>query len=337
MALSKAAKAALIAGGLYGLYRMLGKDQDGSKVPVEDRNTIRKTIAAADKGEKSASSARNEQAGLAAAAPSVKDKPTVKPARGPARPPAEQATSTDVSTATAKRTSLKERKRGTAKQRARQDVMGTARLIDQGGRNAAAAASRAARKKESGLARSGLAMGKAAREATAEGNAAKVLSLMPTIGAVRGAMPMASRAIQSIKQLGSSAKAPQLAAPTRRLTGPTSVARDPKYRRMKDVAIDEANARREALDAARAARAATRQEQMVAENARRMGLDPTRRTIASDAVRAQMRQRNSPDDRAFSIPGAKSGGSQKYSSGKSVTKGRGDGMAQRGKTKGRMC
>ena len=318
MALSKAAKAALIAGGLYGLYRMLGKDQDGSKVPVEDRNTIRKTIAAADKKEdkKSASSARNEQAGLAAAAPSVKDKPTVKPARGPARPPAEQATSTDVAAATAKRTSLKERKRGTAKQRARQDVMGTARLIDQGGRNAAAAASRAARKKESGLARAGLAMGKAAREATAEGNAAKVLNLMPTIGAVRGAMPMASRAIQSVKQLGSSANAPRLAAPTRRLTGPS---------------------KSETVEAARAARAATRQEQMAAENARRMGLDPTRPTIASDAVRAQMRQRNSPDDRAFSIPGAKHGGSQKYSSGKSVTKGRGDGLAQRGKTKGRMC
>jgi len=328
MALSKAAKAALIAGGLYGLYRMLGKDQDGSKVPVEDRNTIRKTIAAADKKEdkKSASSARNEQAGLAAAAPSVKDKPTVKPAT-PKTPAA----------GAVKRASMAERKRGTAKQRARQDVMGTARLIDQGGRNAAAAASRAARKKESGLARAGLAMGKAAREATAEGNAAKVLNLMPTIGAVRRAMPMASRAIQSIKQLGSSAKAPQLAAPTRRLTGPTRVERDPKYRRMKDLAIDQANARREALDTARAARAATRQEKMAADNARAMGLDPTRRTVASDAVRAQMRQRNSPDDRAFSIPGAKSGGSQKYSSGKSVTKGRGDGLAQRGKTKGRMC
>jgi len=334
MALSKAAKAALIAGGLYGLYRMLGKDQDGSKVPVEDRNTIRKTIAEANKKED------KKAAPAAAAAPSVKDKPTVKPAakkkvaRGPARPPAEQATSTDVATATAKRTSLKERKRGTAKQRARQDVMGTARLIDQGGRNAAAAASRAARKKESGLARAGLAMGKAAREATAEGNAAKVLNLMPTIGAVRGAMPMASRAVQSIKQLGSSAKAPQLAAPTRRLTGPTSGARDPKYRRMKDLAIDQANARREALDTARAARAATRQEKMAADNARAMGLDPTRRTIASDAVRAQMRQRNSPDDRAFSIPGAKSGGSQKYSSGSKV---RGAGIAQRGKGKGRMC
>ena len=74
MALSKAAKAALIAGGLYGLYRMLGKDKDGSKVPVEDRNTIRKTIAAADKKEDKKSTP------AAAAAPSVKDKPTVKPA-----------------------------------------------------------------------------------------------------------------------------------------------------------------------------------------------------------------------------------------------------------------
>ena len=337
MALSKAAKAALIAGGLYGLYRMLGKDQDGSKVPVEDRNTIRKTIADADKKED------KKAAPAAAAAPSVKDKPTVKPASGETQSKAETArlyraaTPETPAAGVVKRASMAERKRGTAKQRARQDVMGTARLIDQGGRNAAAAASRAARKKESGLARSGLAIGKASREATAEGNAAKVLSLMPTIGAVRGAMPMASRAIQSIKQLGSSAKAPQLAAPTRRLTGPTSVARDPKYRRMKDLAIDQANARREALDTARAARAATRQEKMAADNARAMGLDPTRRTIASDAVRAQMRQRNSPDDRAFSIPGAKRGGSQKYSSGKSVTKGRGDGLAQRGKTKGRMC
>jgi len=53
---------------------MLGKDQDGSKVPVEDRNTIRKTIAAADKKEDKKSTP------AAAAAPSVKDKPTVKPA-----------------------------------------------------------------------------------------------------------------------------------------------------------------------------------------------------------------------------------------------------------------
>jgi hypothetical protein len=154
-------------------------------------------------------------------------------------------------------------------------------------------------------------------------------------------MPMATRAIQSIKQLGSSAKAPQLAAPTRRLTGPTSGARGMKNgvgrASDRDLEIAEAAKKAEYLEAARAARAATRQEQMVAENARRMGLDPTRRTVASDAVRAQMRQRNSPDDRAFSIPGAKRGGSQKYSSGKSVTKGRGDGMAQRGKTKGRMC
>jgi len=72
MALSKAAKAALIAGGLYGLYRMLGSKQDGSKVPVEDRNTIRKTIAAADK--------KQDTKPAAAAAPSVKEKPKVQPA-----------------------------------------------------------------------------------------------------------------------------------------------------------------------------------------------------------------------------------------------------------------
>jgi hypothetical protein len=72
MALSKAAKAALIAGGLYGMYRMLGSKQDGKDVPVEDRNTIRKTIAEADK--------KQDTKPAAAAAPSVKDKPTVKPA-----------------------------------------------------------------------------------------------------------------------------------------------------------------------------------------------------------------------------------------------------------------
>ena len=68
MALSKAAKAALIAGGLYGLYRMLGSKQDGKDVPVEDRNTIRKTIAEADKKED------KKPAPAAAAAPSVKEK-----------------------------------------------------------------------------------------------------------------------------------------------------------------------------------------------------------------------------------------------------------------------
>lgn len=77
MALSKAAKAALIAGGLYGLYKMLGKSQDGKDVPVEDRSAIRKTIADADKKEP-VSSGRGKAAG--APAPSVKDKPKVKPA-----------------------------------------------------------------------------------------------------------------------------------------------------------------------------------------------------------------------------------------------------------------
>lgn len=72
MALSKAAKAALIAGGLYGLYRMLGSKQDGKDVPVEDRNTIRKTIAEADK--------KQDTKPAAAAAPSVKEKPKVQPA-----------------------------------------------------------------------------------------------------------------------------------------------------------------------------------------------------------------------------------------------------------------
>lgn len=265
MALSKAAKAALIAGGLYGLYRMLGSKQDGKDVPVEDRNTIRKTIAEADK--------KQDTKPAAAAAPSVKDKPTVKPASGETQSKAETArlyraaTPETPAAGAVKRASMAERKRGTAKQRARQDVMGTARLIDQGGRNAAAAASRAARKKESGLARADLAMGKDYLDRK-----------QSELAGSRGAQILAA---QDAALRASTMPNPKLASLAARRDG---------TRAMRDAAV--LDRQRDARDAAAMQRFRAAQEQ------ERYGM------------------------------GMKKGGSVKKSR---------DGIAQRGKTKGRMC
>jgi len=103
---------------------------------------------------------------------------------------------------------------------------------------------------------------------------------------------------------------PQLAAPAKQLTGPSKadlMARD------------------------RAARASSRQEEMLRENARRSGLDPDN---INPAVANKVRQNMGGDD--FSL-GMKRGGMTKMASGGMTASRRADGIAQKGKTRGKIC
>jgi hypothetical protein len=276
MALSKAAKAALIAGGLYGLYRMLGKDQDGSKVPVEDRNTIRKTIAAADKKEdkKSASSARNEQAGLAAAAPSVKDKPTVKPA--------------------AKK---KAQKKYTIEPYMDPSTVKPMPMGGGRGRAAGATAKDLASMRSASPVSSG--------RGRARGATAADLASIDTRSPMQRGKDYLDR---KQSELAGSRGARILAAQDAALRAST----------MPNPKLASLAARRDGTRAMRDAAVLDRQRD------------------ARDAA-AMQRFRAAQEQERYGM-GMKAGKEvKKYSSGKSVTKGRGDGMAQRGKTKGRMC
>jgi hypothetical protein len=104
--------------------------------------------------------------------------------------------------------------------------------------------------------------------------------------------------------------APRLGGPTPQLTGPSKtdlMARD------------------------RAARASTRQEEMLRENARRSGLDPDN---INPAVANKVRENMGGPD--FSL-GMKRGGMTKMASGGMTASRRGDGIASRGKTRGKIC
>jgi len=105
--------------------------------------------------------------------------------------------------------------------------------------------------------------------------------------------------------------APRLGGPTPQLTGPSKtdlMARD------------------------RAARASTRQEEMLRENARRSGLDPDN---INPAVANKVRENMGGPD--FSL-GMKRGGTvKKMASGGMTASRRGDGIASRGKTRGKIC
>lgn len=114
------------------------------------------------------------------------------------------------------------------------------------------------------------------------------------------------------------AAAPRLGGPTPQLTGPSKtdlMARD------------------------RAARAASRQEEMLRENARRSGLDPDN---INPAVANKVRENMGGAD--FSL-GMKRGGAVKakrmasggMASGGMAASRRGDGIASRGKTRGKIC
>jgi hypothetical protein len=107
--------------------------------------------------------------------------------------------------------------------------------------------------------------------------------------------------------------APRLGGPTPQLTGPSKtdlMARD------------------------RAARVSSRQEEMLRENARRSGLDPDN---INPAVANKVRENMGGDD--FSL-GMKRGGAVKakrMASGGMTASRRGDGIASRGKTRGKIC
>jgi len=103
---------------------------------------------------------------------------------------------------------------------------------------------------------------------------------------------------------------PRLAAPAKQLTGPSKtdlMARD------------------------RAARESARQEEMLRENARRSGLDPDN---INPAVANKVRENMGGSD--FSL-GMKRGGMTKMASGGMTASRRGDGIASRGKTRGKIC
>jgi hypothetical protein len=103
---------------------------------------------------------------------------------------------------------------------------------------------------------------------------------------------------------------PRLAAPAKQLTGPSKadlVARD------------------------RAAREAARQEQMLKENASRYGLDP--KAPGYDAAASSLRRNIGGED--FTI--MKRGGMTKMASGGMTASRRGDGIATKGKTRGKIC
>ena len=111
---------------------------------------------------------------------------------------------------------------------------------------------------------------------------------------------------------------PRLAAPAKQLTGPS---------------------KSELLTRDRAARASSRQDEMLRENARRSGLDPDN---INPAVANKVRENLGGAD--FSL-GMKRGGAVKakrmasggMASGGMTASRRGDGIASRGKTRGKMC
>ena len=107
--------------------------------------------------------------------------------------------------------------------------------------------------------------------------------------------------------------APRLGGPTPQLTGPSKA---------------------ELMARDRAARASTRQEEMLRENARRSGLDPDN---INPAVANKVRENMGGPD--FSL-GMKRGGAVKakrMASGGMTASRRGDGIASRGKTRGKIC
>ena len=133
----------------------------------------------------------------------------------------------------------------------------------------------------------------------------------------RGAGAVERSAAPYIKEIGMTQRgtaaetaAPRLGGPTPQLTGPSKA---------------------ELLARDRAARASARQEDMLRENARRSGLDPDN---INPAVANKVRQNMGGDD--FSLY-KKGGKVKKMASGGMTASRRGDGIASRGKTRGKIC
>ena len=89
-----------------------------------------------------------------------------------------------------------------------------------------------------------------------------------------------------------------------------------------------------AVNRAREARAASRNEEMARENARRYGLNPDDMSATTSSL---LRKNMGGDD--FSLPLKKGGMAKRYASGGSVSSAssRGDGIATKGKTRGKIC
>jgi hypothetical protein len=89
-----------------------------------------------------------------------------------------------------------------------------------------------------------------------------------------------------------------------------------------------------AVNRAREARAAGRNEEMARENARRYGLNPDDMSATTSSL---LRKNMGGDD--FSLPLKKGGKVRGYASGGSVSSAsrRADGIATKGKTRGKMC
>jgi hypothetical protein len=89
-----------------------------------------------------------------------------------------------------------------------------------------------------------------------------------------------------------------------------------------------------AVNRAREARAASRNEEMARENARRYGLNPDDMSATTSSL---LRKNMGGDD--FSLPLKKGGMAKRYAAGGSVSSAsrRADGIATKGKTRGKMC
>ena len=147
------------------------------------------------------------------------------------------------------------------------------------------------------------------------GGGVKTLAGMAKNLANRGTVSAAERAAPAIKEIGmssrSAASTPQLSAPAKQLTGPSKadiVARD------------------------RAARAASRQEEMLQENASRYGLNPN--APGYEGAAGAVRRNLGGED--FSLGMKKGGAVKKMASGGMTASRRGDGIASRGKTRCKM-
>ena len=155
------------------------------------------------------------------------------------------------------------------------------------------------------------------------GGGVKTMANMARAAANRGVVGAAERSTApAIKEIGMSSRgatpaAPQLSAPAKQLTGPSKadlLARD------------------------RAARATTRQEQMMNENAANYGLNPE--APGYGAAAGALRDKLGGAD--FSLGMKKGGKVKKMASGGMTSKApsasrRGDGIASRGKTRCKIC
>jgi len=160
--------------------------------------------------------------------------------------------------------------------------------------------------------------GKAARQKQAESQA--VEGVYPESNLVAPGLKTMHGIAKGLAAKFGSKEAPAAASPfLKELPAPT-----------KQLPYDKAGA----VNRAREARAAGRNEEMARENARRYGLNPDDMSATTSSL---LRKNMGGDD--FSLPLKKGGKVRGYASGGSVSSAsrRGDGIATKGKTRGKMC